>query len=146
MKFKYIYRDAFNMLAGDEIASGAYRTVYECKLRPDLVVKVEQHIDNGYRTFHNVREMDFWQYNEYYAKVANWLAPCRYISPDGHILLMDKATPITSRDKLPEKLPSFLTDIKAGNFGYINNKLVCVDYALNINNPSIRLRKANFHD
>jgi len=141
MKHKYIFRDAFNMLAGELIGRGAYREVYHCKLRPDLVVKVEIHNDNGYRTFHNVHEMAFWQDHQYYDKVSRWLAPCEYLSPDGHILLMKRATPLASHKEIPAKLPSFITDVKETNFGKIDGKVILVDYALTISNPSLRLRK-----
>ena len=60
-----VFRDAFNMLCGKEIGSGIHRTVFECKIRPDLVVKVE---NECYREFANVREMKFWCDNQYFEK------------------------------------------------------------------------------
>lgn len=141
MRNKYIFRDAFNMLCGDKIGSGAYRDVYECKLRPEFVVKVEQECSNGYRTFHNVMEMQFWDDNQHYNAVAKWLSPCEFLSPDGHILLMKRAKPLNSWKDIPKSLPSFITDIKETNFGILNGKIVLVDYALTISNPSLKLRK-----
>jgi hypothetical protein len=136
-----IYADAFNMLCGAKIGSGIHRDVFECKLRPELVVKVE--ID---REFANVFEMKFWDDHQYYNKVAQWLAPCEFLSPDGKILLQQRCDPISRNYKLPDKLPSFLTDIKRNNFGILNGRLVCIDYAIVISNPSTRLRKAIWND
>ncbi len=139
-----IYRDAFNMMCGDKIGSGVYRDVFQCKLRPDLVVKVER--ETNYRDFTNVREMRFWCDNQDYAAIAKWLAPCEFLSPDGRILLQKKAAIVSEGDlqNLPTQLPAFLTDTKFGNFGWINGKLVCVDYASVISTCSTRLRKADW--
>lgn len=139
-----IFRDAFDMLCGDKIGSGVYRDVFSCKLRPDLVVKVERETD--YRDFTNAREMRFWCDNQDYRPVAKWLAPCEFLSPDGRILLQRKATITTESDlpNLPKHLPAFLTDTKFGNFGWIEGKLVCVDYASVVSNCSVRARKAEW--
>lgn len=139
-----IFRDAFNMLCGDKIGSGVYRDVFRCKLRPDLVVKVER--ETEYRDFANVREMRFWCDNQDCTAIAKWLAPCEFLSPDGRVLLQKKATIVTEDDlaNLPKQLPAFLTDTKFGNFGWLNGKLVCVDYASVISNVSTRLRKADW--
>ncbi|HYH16126.1 MAG TPA: hypothetical protein VD794_12945 [Flavisolibacter sp.] len=136
---KRIFEDAFNLLCGEKLGKGIHRTVYECKIRPDLVVKVEH--EENYRFFSNVFEQKFWDDNQNYKKVADWLAPCEYLSPDGRILLQRRVKIVTEVDKLPDKMPSFLTDFKPSNFGFLNDKLVCVDYALVIDNPNIRLKK-----
>lgn len=139
------FEDAFNLLCGEQLGSGLHRFVYECRLRPELVVKVErENVD--WRFFANVHEMRFWDNNQYYKKVADWLAPCRYMSPDGRILLQDRARPATSFDNLPEKLPGFLTDRKPQNYGYLpNGQFVCIDYTLTIDNPNTRLSAAKWH-
>lgn len=137
------FEDAFNLLCGKLIGEGIHRKVYECRIRPDLVVKVE---NDDYRYFANVLEDKFWADNQHYAKVARWLAPCEYLSPDGRILLQRRADPIGRGTKLPDKLPAFLTDVKRSNFGLLNGKLVCVDYAMVLQNPSVRERKADWRD
>lgn len=139
------FEDAFNLLCGEKIGSGIHRDVFECRLRPDLVVKVE--IEESWRTFANVMEMKFWCDNEHAKGIGEWLAPCEYMSPDGRILLQRRADPVSRRDTvLPDKLPAFLTDIKPANFGWLAGRLVCVDYALVIDNPSARLKKVEWRD
>lgn len=140
-KHHAIYEDAFNMLCGDKIGEGISRIVYNCKIRQDLVAKVEF---EDYRYFSNVIEAKFWWDNQYYEKISKWLAPVEFLSPDGRILLQRKATPIPDGYKLPNMLPEFLTDIKRSNFGILEGKLVCLDYALTIKNSSVRLKKANW--
>ncbi len=136
-----VFRDAFNMLCGKEIGSGIHRTVFECKIRPDLVVKVE---NECYREFANVLEMRFWNDQQHYKKIADWLAPCEFLSPDGRILLQKRADPLSENEKLPFLMPSWMTDIKRDNFGRIDGKLVCIDYAYTLPNPNIKLKKANW--
>jgi hypothetical protein len=139
MSLEATYIDAFNMLCGDLLGEGCYRRVFKCKLRPDLVVKVES---AEIRSFMNVAESRFWSDNEHYKKIADWLAPCEFLSPDGRILLQRKVDPVPDSYKLPEKLPSFLTDHKRANFGILDGRLVCVDYATTIPNLSVRPKKA----
>lgn len=144
MKNQFVYKDAFNLLCGRKIASGTYRDVFECKLRPEFVVKVEPLPENGYRTFHNVLEHHFWCEHQHYKAVAQWLAPIEYSSPDCRILLQRRVQPIIDDAQFPAKLPAFLTDTKRANFGILDGRFVCVDYALTINNPSVRMQKAEF--
>jgi hypothetical protein len=134
--------DAFNLLCGKLIGEGIHRKVFECRVRPDLVVKVET--EDDWRYFSNVHEMKFWSDNQYAVAVAQWLAPCEYLAPDGRILLQRRVQSIRDTDMLPDKLPMFLTDIKRENFGWLNEKLVCVDYAAVITNASQRLRKVEW--
>ena len=141
MKNKYTYRDAFNLLCGEKIGEGIHRTVYECLVRPDLVVKVE---NDDYRYFANVIEQKFWNDWENYEKISRWLAPCEYLSPDGRILLQKRCDPIASGGALPDQLPAFLTDVKRSNFGWLEGRLVCLDYAITILNPSLRGRKVGW--
>lgn len=134
-----LYLDMFNLICGDKIGSGAYRDVFECRLRPDVVIKVEQ--SRTWREFSNVDEYNLWLNYAYCKQVARWLAPCEYISPDGRVLIQKRTKPLTSWDEIPDKLPAFLTDLKPANFGKLDNKIVCHDYAMTIANPSVRLRK-----
>jgi len=136
-----VFEDAFNLLCGKLLGEGIHRKVFECRLREDLVVKVED--EQPWRYFANVLEMKFWNDHQHYDKVARWLAPCEYLSPDGRILLQKRAMPV-ERKTLPEQVPAFLTDLKAENFGMIGDQLVCVDYAMTLPNPSTRPRKAQW--
>ncbi len=133
--------DAYNLLCGDKLGEGCYRTVFECTLLPDLVVKVE----NGTsRRFCNVLEDEFWAHNKDVAAVAKWLAPCKFISPDGRILLQRRTDPIPGHFELPAQIPHFLNDVKKSNFGLLDGRLVCHDYAFVINHPSVRPRRATW--
>lgn len=77
-------------------------------------------------------------------EIARWLAPCEFLSPDGRILLQRRVERVTQAYKMPEKLPTFLTDFKKENFGWLDGKLVCIDYSITIPNPSMRLKKVNW--
>lgn len=136
-----VYHEAFNLLCGDLIGGGIHRQVFECKLRPDLVVKVE---DQDYRDFANVKEMQFWRDHSFVKKIAVWLAPCEHLSPDGRILIQKRVEKVTAAYKMPDKVPSFLTDLKKENFGWLDGKLVCIDYSTTIPNPSMILKKAHW--
>ena len=136
-----IYKDCFNLLCGDKLGSGIHRDVYECLLRPELVVKVEYEVN--YRYFANVMEMKFWDDHQHYKKVADWLAPCEYMSPDGRILLQRKCKPLDDWSQFPDSFPSFLTDIKLSNFGLLDGRVVCMDYAMTILNPSVKMKKVD---
>ena len=137
-----IFEDAFNLLCHHKLGSGIHRDVFECRIDDKLVVKVEN--DLPWRYFANVLEMKFWNDNQHYEPVAKWLAPCEYLSPDGLVMLQRRVEPLRASDKLPEKLPAFLTDIKADNFGLLDGRVVCFDYALNITSPSTRQKKADW--
>jgi len=136
-----IYNNCFNLLCGDKLGSGIHRDVYECLLRPELVVKVEYEVN--YRYFANVMEMKFWDDHQHYKKVADWLAPCEYMSPDGRILLQRKCKPLDDWSQFPDSFPSFLTDIKLSNFGLLDGRVVCMDYAMTIPNPSVKMKKVD---
>ena len=136
--------EAFNLLCGNKLGGGVHRDVFVCRIDPTMVVKVET--DMPWRYFANAMEMRFWNRNEHLPQIAQWLAPCKFMSPDGRIMLQRRAEPVRSSDQLPDKLPSFLIDIKRENFGFINGKLVCVDYAMHLDNPNKRLKKVEWND
>lgn len=133
------YREGFNVLCGDLIGEGSTRKVFTCKIRDDLVVKVE---DGDWRQFANIIEMKFWCDHMHHKQTAVWLAPCEYMSPDGRVMLQKRATPLRDNE-LPSKLPAFLTDLKRENFGMLDGKIVCIDYALTIPAPSLRMRNVS---
>jgi hypothetical protein len=139
--FAEAFQDAFNLLCGKKIGEGIHRNVFECRVRPDLVVKVET---DEWRYFANVLEMKFWSDHQHYAKVADWLAPCEFMSPDGRVLLQKRVLPLRDGDALPPKLPSFLSDVKRDNFGLLEGRIVCMDYAMTIPSPSVRPKKVDW--
>lgn len=135
-----VFEDTFNMLCGRLLGEGIHRKVFECKLRHDLVVKVEY--EENLRPFANVMEMNLWQNAG--TRAQAWLCPCEYLSPDGLVLLQKRVDPIPLGYEMPTHMPSFLTDFKRSNYGLLDGRLVCVDYALNIIEPKMTLRKAGW--
>jgi hypothetical protein len=139
------FQDFFNLACGKLLGEGVHRKVFECRLRADLVVKVE--VEEVFRFFANVHEMAFYNASPY--AVQRWLAKPDLLSPDGRILLMERAMPATDLTEMPDELPAFLSDIKMENFGWVREgdtrRLVCVDYALVYHaKPSLRPRKVNW--
>ena len=137
------FEDAFNLLCGEKLGSGIHREVFECRLRPDLVCKVEIHSGRD-RIFANVLEAEYWNAHGGNPAIGKWLAPCGFLSPDGRILLQERAERIPVDYRLPEKLPIFLDDIKRSNFGLIDGKLVCIDYAWHRETPNTRLTRVKW--
>lgn len=135
------FEDAFNLLCGALIGRGIHRRVFECQLRDDLVVKVE---DDEPRRFANVLEFEFWQDHQHHKPVAKWLAPVIFMSPDGRVILQKRCAPLPVNYEMPRKIPGFLTDTKLSNFGMFDGRLVCFDYALTIRNASAKLKKADW--
>ncbi len=130
MSNKTTYEDFFNLVCGKLLGEGIHRKVFECRLRPDLVVKVE--IPQTFRFFANVHEMALYNRAPYAAQ--RWLAKPDLLSPDGRVMFQERVMPISDVSELPAELPGFLTDIKVENFGWVREgdtrRLVCVDYAL----------------
>ena len=62
---------------------------------------------------------------------AKWLAPCRYISECGIVLIQDRVTPMRPNRKR-RKLPQWLTDLTTDNYGVIGDQVVACDYGLNL--------------
>jgi len=116
-----------DILCGEHIATGAYRTVYDCAIGKDLVVKIEYDISG----FENVTEYRIWDLvagTEY----EKWFAPVVRIADNGRILLQKKVKPLPENYELPKRLPAFLTDIKHANFGLYKGHLVACDYSFTL--------------
>lgn len=134
-----IDQDIFHILCGKVLGIGVARTVYECRLREDLVVKIETPV----KSFQNVNEWLFWEAWNTDKDISRWLAPCVDISPCGTTLLQKRtATALTT--KYPAMMPKFLTDLKRSNYGMYKGKLVCHDYGLVIASAYTGLRKAKW--
>lgn len=135
------HKEAFWLLADRLVGSGIDRQVYTSRLLPDCVIKVEE----GSRSFQNVIEWETWQWVKDTA-FKRWFAPCRFISPCGLVLVMERTTEPAIR-QYPDKMPVFLTDFKRPNYGMLNGRLVCHDYGLHHlmdHGLSKRMRKANW--
>lgn len=121
--------DTFRLICGDHIGSGCYRDVFVFEFDHTKVVKFETRASS----FENVMEWKAWErVKDETGPLGRWLAPCRFISPNGAVLIQDRTTPPPEGYKWPEKVPGFMTDLKRGNFGLIKRRLVCHDYGLNL--------------
>lgn len=142
------WRQSFDLLCADLIGRGMSRNVFSSKLLPDCVVKVEE--DAG--RFQNIIEWETWQRVKD-TDHAKWFAACRWISPNGTILIMERTRPPAPREFL-DKMPVFLCDFKRTNYGMASlgkgrERLVCHDYGTHLmfeNGMSNRLKKADWWD
>jgi len=138
-----MHREAFNILCHSLIYTGMSRAVWDSKVLPDCVIKVEE--TSG--MFQNVVEWETWQRVKD-TPMSRWFAECRWISPNGSVLIMERTKP-ASDDRYPEKMPAFLSDFKRRNYGMIGEFLVCHDYGTNMlfeHGMTKRLVKANWTD
>ena len=133
-------RDFFNLLTGRSLGTGAYREVFELRLNPEYVVKMDYTTNDA---FSNVKEWLFWEAYKEDKKVSEWLAPCVSISSCG-ICLIQKRTEPARRSDLPDKVPGFCTDLKIENWGLLDGKPVMHDYGSMILTVSSRLKKAEW--
>jgi len=117
----FVASDMMRFCLGDKIGQGQFRAVYHWEHNTGMVVKFAQAVER------NIAEFAVWDavQGTHYAK---WFAPVIKCSPCGHFLLMKYARPITAKDKLPKKIPTFFTDLKKSNYGMIGKQLVCLDY------------------
>lgn len=137
---KFIYKEVFRTVCGHKIGKGCYREVWSCTFDPTIVIKLER----DSRSFCNVQEWENWQELQYQDNVKDWLAPCVEISPCGSVLLQKRVKPLSEKE-LPSKLPAFLTDIKPGNYGWYEDRIVCCDYPSLICTWPSKTTKVDWH-
>lgn len=122
-------REFWGMYVGDLIGSGVGRKVYAMRNDPTVVLKVEM----GGRSFQNVIEWETWKEAEALkagdGRAYRWLAPCRDISSDGTLLIMERTRQPTEA-QFPKLMPAWMTDFKRANFGLIGSRIVAHDYGL----------------
>lgn len=116
--------EIFDSMIGDFINSGCSREVFEYVHDKNYVIKIESESGKG----DNFLEWDIWN-SVKYTENAKWFAPCFWISPNGMLLIQRKTKDFYFKSKAPDRIPSFFTDIKPSNFGWIGNQLVAHDYA-----------------
>lgn len=131
-----------NKVCGNLIGSGKFRDVYELKGNPDYVVKFER--DPSLARFANVCEWINWKDNYEWDYLYPWLCPCVDITETGQFLIQRRAQPLKP-DQLPEKVPSLFTDLKPENFGWLENRIVILDYSFfAIHTPTNKFKKAKW--
>lgn len=136
--------DLVNLVCGEQIGRGAYRTVFEYRLNPAWVVKHDTRDNNS-----NVFEHATW-HELADTPLGNWLAPVEWISKDGYWIIQSKTEPIR-RDELPSKVPAIFCDLKLENWGMLDGRPVCHDYGNSMlfvlaRSFGGRLRRANWID
>jgi hypothetical protein len=147
------FRQAFDLLCDQRIGYGMSRNVYSSKLLPDCVIKVE----DGAGQFQNVIEWETWQRVKD-TPASRWFAECRWISPNGTILIMER-TRAPAPSEFPDRMPVFLCDFKRTNYGMVTSTkrggkagpdwMDCHDYGTHLmfeNGMSKRMRKAEWWD
>jgi hypothetical protein len=119
-----MHREAFYTLCDELIYTGMSRAVWTSKMLPDCVIKVEERS----RMFQNIVEWETWQRVKD-TPLSRWFAECKFISPGGSVLVMERTRPASDRE-YPQKMPAFLNDFKRRNFGMVGKHLVCHDYGI----------------
>jgi hypothetical protein len=125
------FEDAFNLLCDRQVGNGMSRKVFTSVLLPECVIKVE---DDAHR-FQNVVEWETWNRIKY-TPASRWFAECKWISPNGIVLIMERTLPPRAED-FPKRMPVFLSDFKRTNYGMAKSKgkkqwLVCHDYGTHL--------------
>ena len=139
----FIHRDAFNLLCHQRIGYGISREVFSSKLLPDCVIKIEE----GGASFQNVVEWETWK-RVVGTPASRWFAECRWISPNGSVLIMERTREPRPED-YPKKMPAFLGDFKRTNYGMVGKHLVCHDYGTNLlfeNGMTTRMQSVDWWD
>lgn len=136
------YKELKNLVIGDYIGAGSFRDVYKYKQDDNLVIKCA--FDDPQM---NILEMEVWEMVKY-TEIAKWFAPCISISECGMFLIQKKVETGRKKD-YPKKIPAFFSDCKYTNYGWLDNKFVCVDYgsfvSTSLNHKwSQRLKKAEW--
>jgi hypothetical protein len=115
----------FELMVGEHIGTGAFRSVFHLAPNPNLVIKFEQGAD----TFHNVQEWEIWKRVKKDKELSKWFAPCQSISFGGSVLIQRYARDCLDTE-LPTLIPTLFTDNAPRNWGKIGNQAVCRDYGL----------------
>lgn len=130
-------RKCIKQLCGERIGSGLYRGVYELKIDPDYVVKVE--CNPAQSDF--VNAMEWRNYIQYQmTPMGELMCPCLCINETGQILIMKRCEPATRRE-LPKKIPAAFTDLKVDNFGKIDGRVYIMDYAFLVADQTMKTAK-----
>src|SRR5690606_24195923 len=131
--------DLAGLVLGDKIGEGVFREVSQFRLKSDCVIKRAR------------RGAECMNANEWPGrcalrgtKLAKWLGPCHHISANGVWLSQQKVEPIT-KDRLPKKVPAFLGDLHLKNWGWLDGRPVCVDYAILNTQYDGKLVKADWY-
>lgn len=116
------YEDLKELLFGEMLGVGIHRKVGVYKPDKRFVIKCAIECPNI-----NVLEDEIWMMVKD-TSIAKWFAPCTAISPCGIFLIQERVEK-KPKSEYPKLVPSFFGDLKYSNFGWLNGKFVCCDYA-----------------
>lgn len=119
---------ALHFFAGEHLGTGNNRAVYALKKYPEYVMKLK--LETQANDFSNVKEWLIWD-ELCMSDLHKWFAPCLTMNETGTVLFQKRAT-IGRRKDYPYRLPSFFTDLKIQNFGFIGDQFVCFDYGSSV--------------
>ena len=111
----------FGFISRHTLGGGCSRQVYALD-GWSYVIKIED--NDPFGMMQNVAEALLWRAVTHTPQ-EKWFAPCEWISADGRVLVMAKTTP---PKRYPERLPTFMSDIKKENFGIYKGRFVVHDY------------------
>lgn len=116
--------DINQMLFDERLGEGSTRETYVYRPDPKWVIKIE-----CASTFHNVYEFDIW--NTVRGTIwEKWFAPIKWISPLGRAITMRRTKPPkVGGPGFPKSVPNFFTDVRYRNWGVLDGRWVCHDYA-----------------
>lgn len=118
-------RELLALVCGEYLGAGIHREVYEYAPNPEFVIKLE----TASASFANAREWLIWErVSQWSCKTQDWFAPCFRISPRGDWLIQARTMPLNG-ENMPERVPDVLNDLKTDNWGRLNGRVVCHDYA-----------------
>lgn len=123
-----------SLVLGKCLGEGVARRVYEWLPDDTLVAKLQMRESYQDRDYQNIAEWQLWTNAS--AELKKWLAPCKWISPCGTLLLQHWCSqPV--RLPIPGKVPPILADCHDDNFGELwdeearKTRVVLVDYGRN---------------
>lgn len=123
-------------LCGKKIGQGQYREVYECKIDPRYVVKIEENPE----VFANI--MEYMTYRQR-PELHLYLAHPAFITDDGKILVQRR---VKHKDikYYPDRIPAVFCDLKITNCGWIGKRFVACDYGMTLSANYNKTRKARW--
>jgi hypothetical protein len=146
-----VFEDAFNLLCGERIGRGMARDVFISPLLPGCVIKVETRA----HSWQNVIEWETWSIVKHNTPASRWFAECKWISPNGRVLVQERTRP-PAPSEFVDRVPVWFTDLKRQNWGMAmadDNRteyLVCHDYGTSLmlqdGTVTKRMRKADWWD
>lgn len=116
------YEDLKDLLVGEQLGVGIYRKVGVFLPDPTLVIKCA--VDDPHQ---NILEWEIWDTVKD-TPYAKWFAECVRISACG-MFMLQRRLEHRPRSEYPKKIPTFFTDLKYKNFGWLNGQFKCLDYS-----------------